>query len=180
MRLVIVESPYAGDIEHNVRYARCAMAECLRSGEAPFASHLLYTQPGVLRDDDPAQRKLGITAGFAWRKRSDATIVFTDLGISAGMRAGIRDARSRGHRVEYRSLADWASDTSREGIECRTCFGRGAVLHMIPRPGGPPGNQDVPCSVCEGTGLTQRAWYVRGEWRRDLGMPADLTREPLT
>ena len=43
MRFVIVESPYAGDVAANVEYARAAVADCLRRGEAPFASHLLYT-----------------------------------------------------------------------------------------------------------------------------------------
>lgn len=55
MRMVIVESPYAGDIERNVAYARACIADCLKRGEAPFASHLLYTQPGVLDDGVPAE-----------------------------------------------------------------------------------------------------------------------------
>lgn len=81
-RLVIVESPYAGDIEENLRYLRAAMRDCLLRGEAPFASHGLYTQPGVLRDEIPEEREHGITAGFAWRRVSCATVVYTDLGIS--------------------------------------------------------------------------------------------------
>ena len=40
-RRVIVESPYAGDIETNVAYARAALRDCLSRGEAPIASHLL-------------------------------------------------------------------------------------------------------------------------------------------
>ena len=40
MKLVVVESPYAGDVETNVRYARAAIRDCLMRGEAPFASHL--------------------------------------------------------------------------------------------------------------------------------------------
>lgn len=53
LRLVIVESPYAGDIEANVAYARRCLRDSLARGEAPIASHLLYTQEGVLRDDVP-------------------------------------------------------------------------------------------------------------------------------
>lgn len=52
MRRVIVESPYAGDIERNMRYLRACLADCLRRGEAPFASHAIYTQPGVLDDSE--------------------------------------------------------------------------------------------------------------------------------
>jgi hypothetical protein len=47
MRRVIIESPYSGDVETNVAYARAALRDCLSRGEAPLASHLLYTQPGA-------------------------------------------------------------------------------------------------------------------------------------
>ena len=67
MRLVIIESPYAGNVPLNLLYLRACMRDCLSRGEAPFASHALYTQPGVLDDGDPAERAHGIEAGFAWR-----------------------------------------------------------------------------------------------------------------
>lgn len=106
MRLVIVESPYAGDVERNTRYARAALADCLRRGEAPFASHLLYTQPGVLDDDVPHDRAGGIAAGLAWGEKADATIVYMDLGISSGMRVGIERARRDGRVIEFRRLIE--------------------------------------------------------------------------
>ena len=46
---VILESPYAGDIERNIDYARKCLRHSLLLGESPIASHLLYTQIGVLR-----------------------------------------------------------------------------------------------------------------------------------
>src|SRR4051812_41758491 len=104
MRLVIVESPYAGDVELNVRYARAVMRDCIQRGESPFASHLLYTQAGVLNDEDPAERDLGIRAGFAWRRAAHATVVYTDLGISGGMKLGIEHSLAVGCPVEYREL----------------------------------------------------------------------------
>ncbi len=107
MRLVIVESPYAGDFEHHVAYARAAMRDCLARGEAPYASHLLYTQPGVLRDHDPAERRLGIEAGLAWGKAAEATVVYDDLGISPGMQQGIDRAVAAGRVVEFRWLPLW-------------------------------------------------------------------------
>ncbi|RJS13009.1 hypothetical protein DRW03_36280 [Corallococcus sp. H22C18031201] len=106
--IVIVESPYAGDIERNVAYARAALSDCLRRGEAPYASHLLYTQPGVLRDEVPEERNHGIEAGFEFRRVSQATVVYTDLGYSEGMKLGIRHAEALGHPIEYRSLPGWA------------------------------------------------------------------------
>jgi hypothetical protein len=66
MKLVILESPYAGDVETNTTYARACVRDSLSRGEAPLASHLLYTQPGILRDDVPDERQRGMDAGLAW------------------------------------------------------------------------------------------------------------------
>ena len=106
-RKVIVESPYAGDIETNVAYARAALRDCLSRGEAPIASHLLYTQPGVLNDDVPEERVWGIHAGFAWADAAEATVVYDDLGISRGMTYGIERAEREGRPIEYRQLPEF-------------------------------------------------------------------------
>lgn len=103
-RLVIIESPYAGNVEANTEYARKCVRDSLLRGEAPIASHLLYTQPGILDDDIPADRQAGIDAGLAWRMVADATVVYTDLGISKGMQYGIEAAKKAGITVEYRVL----------------------------------------------------------------------------
>ncbi len=107
MKTVIVESPFAGDVKKNIRYARAAMRDCLLRGEAPYASHLLYTQEGVLNDDVPEEREHGIQAGFAWRQAAQATVVYQDLGISRGMQYGIDHAKEQGSEIEYRSLPGW-------------------------------------------------------------------------
>lgn len=104
MRLVIVETPYAGNIDRHVRYARACMRDCLLLGEAPFASHLLYTQDGVLRDAVPEERSLGIEAGLAWGSVAAATVVYIDLGISEGMGKGISRANEQNRAVEYRRI----------------------------------------------------------------------------
>jgi hypothetical protein len=99
MRLVIIESPFAGDIARNIAYASACMRHCLSLGEAPFASHLLYTQ--ALNDQIVRERAKGIAAGLAWARRADATIVYDDFGISDGMRLGIEDAKRCGRPIEY-------------------------------------------------------------------------------
>lgn len=104
MRLVIIESPYAGDIESNVEYARACVRDSLSRGEAPIASHLLYTQPGILRDEVPAERQWGIDAGLAWKKVAEASVVYTDRGITRGMEYGIKAAKDAGIPIEYRLL----------------------------------------------------------------------------
>lgn len=104
MRRVIVESPYAGDVAANVDYARRAIRDCLRRGEAPIASHLLYTQPNVLDDARPAERALGIEAGLCWGTFAEATVVYADRGISSGMQLGIDRAAQEGRPVEFRLI----------------------------------------------------------------------------
>lgn len=105
---VILESPFAGDVERNIRYARKCMHDCLLRGEAPYASHLLYTQEGVLDDTRPEERKLGMEGGFAWIERAAYTVVYTDLGVSNGMKEGIARAATAGKVVLYRELGkDW-------------------------------------------------------------------------
>lgn len=106
-RLVVLESPYAGDIEANVAYAREALADSLKRGEAPIASHLLFTQPGVLDDDNPAERQQGIDAGHAWYRNADACVVYIDRGTTAGMVVGIHRAEAYGIPIEYRSVEQY-------------------------------------------------------------------------
>ncbi|MEK7067286.1 MAG: hypothetical protein AAB950_00590 [Patescibacteria group bacterium] len=104
MRRVIIESPYAGDIERNIAYARACMHDCLMRNEAPFASHLIYTQPGVLNDSIPEERMIGIHAGFSWEDVAEAVVVYADHGISKGMEYGIENAKIKGKPIEYRNL----------------------------------------------------------------------------
>ena len=107
-RLVIIESPYRGvnysELEQNIAYARAAMRDSLSRGEAPYASHLLYTQEGILDDKVPTERERGIAAGLAWGRCAETTAVYIDRGIFEGMKRGIAEARALGRPVEYRSL----------------------------------------------------------------------------
>ena len=104
MRLVVLESPYAGDVEANTIYARECIRDCLKRGEAPIASHLLFTQPGILDDKKPDERKLGIEAGHTWIQQAQMMVVYTDRGISGGMIAGIFEAQSMNVNIEFRKL----------------------------------------------------------------------------
>lgn len=107
-RCVTLESPFRGDTpeetEDNIAFARACMKDCLKRGEAVFASHLLYTQPGVLDDANPIERKQGIEAGLAWKHAAAATVVYLDRGMSEGMKKGYWYAKSRGLIVEERYL----------------------------------------------------------------------------
>jgi len=104
MRLVIIESPYAGDVEANLAYARRCIRDSLARGEAPIASHLLYTQPGILDDGDPEERQMGLEAGHAWYEAAELCAVYEDRGISHGMQDGIIAAAARGVKIVFRTL----------------------------------------------------------------------------
>lgn len=97
MKLVILESPYAPkgrygpldqsgpfdrELEENIRYARSCMRDCLQRGEAPFASHLLYAQEGVLDDTKPDERKLGINAGFDWGQHAALSVARISASVT--------------------------------------------------------------------------------------------------
>lgn len=110
MRRVIIESPFAAnetasEAEHKAYLQRCIL-DCFNQGEAPFASHQMYTE--ALRDSNEVERRLGIEAGFGWRPQADATVVYTDYGISRGMALGVAHAQGlaagRSHSIEYRNI----------------------------------------------------------------------------
>lgn len=118
MRRVIVESPYAGktpeETRANVEYARLCVRDCVLRGEAPIASHLLFTQPGILDDTKPDERGLGMRAGLAWSDVADAHVVYVDRGVSSGMRAGMTRAAKMGKVVEERRLGQAAVSAATE------------------------------------------------------------------
>lgn len=97
MRRVIIESPLSGQLERNLRYARLCLLDCLVRGEAPFASHLLYTQ--VWDDREAKLRQWGMAAAQAWYAAADLCAPYLDLGMSAGMRAGIDACLSAPGRI---------------------------------------------------------------------------------
>ncbi|MFA4972183.1 MAG: hypothetical protein WC683_06190 [bacterium] len=103
---VAIVSPCGADsffeIERNLAYARECLHDSLMRGEAPFASHLLYTQ--VLDDRVAAQREQGMLAGALWEIEAQLLAVYTDRGVSAGMRCSIARAQQLGIPVEERTL----------------------------------------------------------------------------
>jgi hypothetical protein len=104
LRRVVIESPFAGDVERNIAYARRCVRDCLDRGEAPIASHLLFTQDGILDDGVPNERTLGIAAGLAWLPVADAMVLYVDHGISPGMTAAMTVATNLSIPVEQRRL----------------------------------------------------------------------------
>jgi hypothetical protein len=110
---VIVESPFAGGFG-NVKYAREALRDCIDRGESPFASHLLYTQKGLLDDRLPDERRKGLDAAAGWLEVADYVAVYMDLGVTSGMVVGITRAVKMGKPIKLRWLR---SEREEEVIE---------------------------------------------------------------
>ena len=101
MKLIYVASPYAGDVEKNVEYAKQACRTVMESGHAFFAPHLLY--PSVLDDLVPEERQAGIEMGLTLLYRCDELWAFGPT-VSSGMQAEIAEA-------ERLRIPVWRMDT---------------------------------------------------------------------
>lgn len=105
-RLVVIESPFGHPtkvgMEENAAYGRMCMRDSLKRGEAPYASHLLYTQ--CLDDLKTDERKQGMEAGFAWGRAAQHVAVYIDRGVSKGMLEGIKRHQAAGKTIEFRSI----------------------------------------------------------------------------
>lgn len=129
--LVIVESPYAPteeqlkeanavfnikspNLKHdpvykklvnkNLEYARQCCHWVFEQSGVPFASHLFYTQEGMLDDTNKDERNKGIEAGFFIGGFAEKVCVFYDKGISKGMKLGVQKALERDQDIEFVSL----------------------------------------------------------------------------
>ncbi len=120
-KLVILETPYRGDgykdLKRNIKYARACVRNCLLRGESPLAFHLLYTQRGISNDKNPDERTLCMKAAEAWESHAEAIVVYTDLGISYGMRLGIERAQREGRPVIYRKLEEEKEDHQKSKVK---------------------------------------------------------------
>ena len=93
MKLVYICSPYAGDIEANIRFAKAACLYASEQGCAPVAVHLMY--PQLLDDSIPAQREIGIRMGLRILAACDELWICGSR-ISHGMSCEIAEAERLG------------------------------------------------------------------------------------
>ena len=101
-RRAILESPYAGEVEANKLYALRCLRDMFERGEAGFASHLIY--PPLFQRYSRKHREAGLAAGGAWTPVAESCIVYADLGITDGMKQGIRRAQLAGVPILTRRL----------------------------------------------------------------------------
>jgi hypothetical protein len=107
---VLIESPFKGkdwsETRRNLFYARLCVRDSVLRGEAPFASHLFYTQTGILDDKIEEERMRSINAGLSWGEIAELSAFYTDFGFSNGMEYGMEHAKEIGRSTEIRSLGN--------------------------------------------------------------------------
>ena len=96
--IVFICSPYAGDIEKNVKAAQDYCRFAIAKGYIPVAPHLLF--PQFMNDADPLERELGLFFGNALLSKCSEVWVFGS-NISTGMQAEIKIARWKNYRLRY-------------------------------------------------------------------------------
>ena len=96
-KLVYIASPYSGDVERNVAFAKAACRYAMNQGVTPIASHLLY--PQMLDDGVPEERKLGTDMGLRILKVCEEVWV-CGSELSSGMEQEIRVAGSFRFRLD--------------------------------------------------------------------------------
>lgn len=110
MKLVVLETPFAASgqysVEDNITFARNCMRDCIQKGEAPIASHLLYTQPGILDDTIPHEREVGIECGLLWAAHAEEAVFYVDRGMSRGMTYALKRHEDEGRPVTIRRLSE--------------------------------------------------------------------------
>jgi hypothetical protein len=92
-KIVYIASPYAGDVDQNVRSAIEACKYAIERGCAPIAPHLMY--PQILDYGDTEQRKLGLELGKRLIAAADELWICGERG-SEGMYAEIIEAITLG------------------------------------------------------------------------------------
>lgn len=88
-KLIYIASPYAGEVEKNVAFAKLACRYAISQGHTPIAVHLLY--PQMLRDSEPAERELGLKLGHRVLEVCDELWACGDT-FSTGMRREMEEA----------------------------------------------------------------------------------------
>ena len=93
MKKIYVCSPYRGNIEENIEYARKICRRICLNGDVPIATHLYFTQ--FLCDEIDAERELGIDFALKMLHECDEVWV-CGKKISEGMKKEINEAVKHG------------------------------------------------------------------------------------
>lgn len=96
--LVYICSPYAGDIEGNIKRACNFCRFALEENCIPIAPHLMF--PQFMDDTNPEERELAIFMNIVLMGKCSEVWVLGDT-ISGGMKREIDKAKKRRQKVRY-------------------------------------------------------------------------------
>ena len=96
--MVFICSPYAGDIERNIRKAQGYCRFAVSRNCIPIAPHLLF--PQFMDDDDEQMRDLGLFFGMVLMSKCSEVWVF-GRKITKGMSIEIEKAKQRSIPIRY-------------------------------------------------------------------------------
>ena len=116
MNLIYVASPYRGDVETNLAFAKECCNFVLEQGCNFFCPHLMYTQ--VLNDDIAEERELGLKLGQDMLLKCDELWCFGEV-ITEGMKAEIEYAKGNG--IAIRQIADISKEMQSQASEPCLC-----------------------------------------------------------
>lgn len=130
--IVVVESPYSGDVERNIAYAQRAMADARNRGEIAIVSHLMWTQHHeapryFVSDYDPKYtlvncgRERSLRQTEQLRKMASKVVFYIDYGFSSGMDAALQHCKEAHIAHEFRQLGQCERDerTAHSRVETR-------------------------------------------------------------
>jgi len=122
MPIVVLESPYSGDIPLNVAYAQRAMFDARCRGETVIIPHLLWTQhhlaPNHFVSDYTDKFLLSANGGRdiafeqikALREIADCVVFYVDRGYSSGMLLAKKHCQEKGIYFKERKLGNLGDD----------------------------------------------------------------------
>jgi hypothetical protein len=86
---IAIESPYAGNIEQNVAFAKNVCRYVTHDGKSPYAMHLMF--PQFLNESKQEERELGIECGLSWVDAAEEVwfCLSDHPSISGGMRIAL-------------------------------------------------------------------------------------------
>ena len=99
MKTAYICSPYKGETEMNVEYAKELTKEAIKRGYAPVTPHLYLTQ--CLDDNKTKERELWLDIALSLVEKCDTILIGTKYTISEGMRKEIQIAYELQKLFEY-------------------------------------------------------------------------------
>ena len=128
--VVILESPYSGDIPRNIAYAQRCMADSRLRGEITLVPHLLWTQHHLcpdhfVSDYDPKYelkqigRDVSLEQIHVLRRLSQMVVFYFDYGLSSGMNDGLKLCKFENIPHEIRTIGTIEADVQNANNRCK-------------------------------------------------------------